>query len=76
MVLHLEAGTCESCADEAFVHNVAFKCALSQGYTSNKDDYDFQCPDCGSYFMSIGALLQHAESDSCNEDLTSFSVSG
>ena len=76
MVLHLEAGTCESGADEAFVYDVALGCTLSHRYTSNEEDYDFQCPGCDSYFTSVGALLQHAESDFCYEGLTSYTVLG
>ena len=70
MVLHLEADTCESGADIDYVIGIAFACYPSGKYTSNESEYDFSCPICKSLFDSMGAPLQHAESDRCSEDMT------
>jgi hypothetical protein len=69
VVLHLEVGSCESGADEDFVTEVAFECYQSSHYTSDNPSFRFQCPTCDTPFSSIGALLQHAESDTCDEHL-------
>lgn len=76
MVLHLQAGTCESGADEDFVYDVALGCRQSHRYTSSYSDYDFECPGCSTCVTSMGALLQHAESDACDEGLAHFTVLG
>lgn len=70
MVLYLEADTCESGADIDYVTDVAFDCYQSGKYTSDESEYNFICPTCESLFDSMGALLQHIESDYCNEDMT------
>lgn len=69
MVLHLEAGGCTSGADCDDVTTVAFDCYRSSEYTTDNDDddYDFQCPTCGARFAFMSSLLQHAESDRCDE---------
>lgn len=70
MVLHLEAGTCESGADCDRVDDVAFDCYQSGKYTCDEDsEYDFQCPTCSTPFTYMSGLLQHAESTACNEQL-------
>jgi hypothetical protein len=40
MVLHLEAGTCESGADYDLVDAVVFDCYQSRKYTCNDSDFD------------------------------------
>lgn len=69
MVLHLEADTCESGADIDYVTDVALDYYLSGKCISGELEYYFACLTCESSFDSIGALLQHAESDYCDEDL-------
>ena len=69
MVLHLEAASCESGADEDFVAEVAFACYQSDRYVSKNPDFDFQCPTCDTLFSFMSGLLQHAESDACEEHL-------
>lgn len=69
MVLHLEAGSCESGVNEDFVDEVAFACYQSDRYTSNDPDFDFRCPTCDTLFLFMSGLLQHTESDTCDEHL-------
>ncbi|KAK3694839.1 hypothetical protein B0T22DRAFT_437889 [Podospora appendiculata] len=57
MVLHLEAG----------ISLIYFQPGK---YTCNNDSgFDFKCRTCGTPFSFMSAVLQHAESDSCNEHL-------
>jgi hypothetical protein len=71
MVLHLERSTCASGSDEDYVTEVAFDCYQSGHYTSDDPDSRFQCPTCETPFRLISGLLQHAESDICDEHLGS-----
>ncbi len=68
MVLHLEAGTCESGVDNDWVAQVAFECHASQSFTSDDDGYDFMCPTCQTPFLYVSGVLQHVESDCCDEN--------
>ena len=70
MVLHLEEGTCESQVEHEWVTETALECYASRFYTSNDPDYDFMCPDCETPFRYISGVLQHIESNSCEEDIT------
>ena len=75
MVLHLEAGTCVTDVNETDVSNLAFECYQSAKYTTDDDaNLDFQCPTCGVEFAFISGLLQHAESDACDESLADGSL--
>ena len=70
MVLHLEAGTCESGADSTTIYEIAFDCHQADAYTCPDDlDFDFECPTCETAFTYMSALLQHVESDNCDETL-------
>ncbi len=70
MVLHLEAGTCESGADRDRVDNIALRCYQSKKYScEDSSGYYFECPTCSKPFTFMSALLQHVESDSCDERL-------
>lgn len=70
MVLHLEAGTCESGADSGDIYVIAFDCHEADAYTCPDDpDFDFECPTCETAFSFMSALLQHVESDNCDETL-------
>ena len=70
MVLHLEAGTCESGASSNDVYEIAFDCYQAQKYTCDDDpDFDFKCPTCETSFAFMSAVLQHVESDCCDETL-------
>ncbi|CZR49948.1 uncharacterized protein FPRO_16152 [Fusarium proliferatum ET1] len=70
MVLHPEAGYCQSGADEDYVTECALECYQSGQYTSDDPAFDFQCPACGTPFSLMSALLQHAESVvTCDEHL-------
>ncbi|RSL38026.1 hypothetical protein CEP53_015250 [Fusarium sp. AF-6] len=44
MVLHLEAGTCPSEADNQTIHELAFECRQSQYYYCDDPEYDYECP--------------------------------
>lgn len=68
MILHIEAGSCESGIGLDFVYEVALDCQQSHTYTSDNPDYDFQCPTCKTPFSYMSALLQHAESNACEVD--------
>ncbi|KAH6632475.1 hypothetical protein F5144DRAFT_252547 [Chaetomium tenue] len=70
MVLHLEAGTCDSGADSDRVTEIAFDCYQSGKYTCDDNpDFNFKCPTCDTPFAWISGLLQHVEGDSCTEEL-------
>jgi len=77
MVLHLEAGTCESGADSDRVTEIAFDCYQSGKYTcDDNSEFDFECPTCNTPFTWMSGLLQHVESDSCDEQLAKRGPSG
>lgn len=48
---------------------VAFDCHQSDRCVSNDSDFDFRCPTCDTLFSFMSGLLQHAESDACEEHL-------
>jgi hypothetical protein len=71
MVLHLEAGTCESGADYDRVNDIAMACYQAKKYTCYDDPrFNFQCPTCCTPFRFMSALLQHVESENCSEVLS------
>ncbi|KAM0415947.1 hypothetical protein ACHAPT_013100 [Fusarium lateritium] len=76
MMLHLEAASCDSGADKTFVAEVAFDCHYSDEYVSDDPDFDFQCPTCDTLFSLMSGLLQHVESDSCDEHATRYTPLG
>ncbi|PTB35590.1 uncharacterized protein TrAFT101_009368 [Trichoderma asperellum] len=67
MVLHLEEGTCKPGIDVDVIDDLATDCYESHKYLDN--DGDYKCPTCAKYFRFMSGLLQHAESDSCDETL-------
>lgn len=69
MMLHLEAGTCVSDVDLDEINQLAFECYQAQNYESNNLDFDFECPTCQTPFSFMSGLLQHAESNYCDEVL-------
>ncbi|KAH7117329.1 hypothetical protein EDB81DRAFT_668295 [Dactylonectria macrodidyma] len=69
MVLHLEARTCTSGIGLEEITDLAFECRQSRHYASENPDFDFECPTCQTPFAYISGLLQHAESDCCDEEL-------
>ncbi|ROT35160.1 hypothetical protein SODALDRAFT_395054, partial [Sodiomyces alkalinus F11] len=68
MVLHLEAGTCESGVDADFVTQRALEYPRRYVYLCTDDpDFDFKCPACERPFTWMSGLLQHVENaESCN----------
>ncbi|KAL6900531.1 hypothetical protein GGI43DRAFT_52357 [Trichoderma evansii] len=67
MVLHLEEGTCNSGTNLQAINGFARDCRKSDEYLD--DDGDCKCPTCEKYFKFMSGLLQHVESDSCDETL-------
>lgn len=63
-------GSSDSGTDRDRVNKIALECYQSGWYTSDEDaELDFACPTCDTLFPYISALLQHVESDVCEEDL-------
>ncbi|KAH8879179.1 hypothetical protein GQ53DRAFT_800349 [Thozetella sp. PMI_491] len=69
MILHLEAGTCESGVNNEWVGQIASQCHRSRCYTSDDPEFDFMCPTCETPFSYISGVLQHVESNYCKEDV-------
>ena len=68
MMIHLEAGTCKSGIGLDEVDECAFDSC--RAYTNNWHDYyQYQCPTCGEDFRYVSALLQHIESQACEQDM-------
>lgn len=73
MLLHLENGTCSSIADRSYVTQAGRDCHQAFCYRSVTPGYDFQCPTCETPFSLMSGLLQHIESDYCEENLDDHS---
>lgn len=81
MVLHLETGGCDAGTDREWIDEVAYDCDESEeAYTLHAtlddsilsgSDFKFQCPTCTTQFSFMSALLQHCESNYCEETLAS-----
>lgn len=69
MLLHLETGTCASGANRYSVLNAGRKCYRAFYYISVTPGYAFQCPTCETPFSLMSGLVQHVESDYCDECL-------
>ena len=69
MVLHLETGTCESGVDCEFVAETARMSTNMAEYHSENEYYPLQCASCDEQFRFLSGLLQHVESDRCEEIL-------
>ncbi|KAL3605336.1 hypothetical protein FPOAC2_00279 [Fusarium poae] len=72
MMLHLEHGTCESGANLRVIKNVVADWYEEYGPAGHDHEDDFRCENCGSYFNSLSALLQHAESETCDAAVWDF----
>ncbi|UKZ58285.1 hypothetical protein TrVGV298_012153 [Trichoderma virens] len=70
MMLHLEVGNCPSGVDRSDIDDYARQCRQWPQYIDHDDDY--KCPTCGKWFHHMSGLLQHVESDCCDEDLESW----
>ena len=64
MVLHLEAGTCQSGSDSDRVDRVGAESAFSQRNSDNS--YYFACPRCQREFRFMSGLLQHGFDSGCD----------
>lgn len=70
MILHLESDMCPSESHIDLIDDLAFQCEQSHRYTNRRQDYyKYQCPDCGTQFTKLSALLQHAECEACEADV-------
>ena len=68
MMIHLEAGTCNSGVGHDEIDDWAFD--GSRAYTNNWTDYyRYQCPTCAEDFRFVSGLLQHIESLACQQEL-------
>ncbi|CEJ81549.1 hypothetical protein VHEMI01670 [[Torrubiella] hemipterigena] len=74
MVLHVENAGCALEVDCEDVIDLASECKHSFAYESSTNDYNFECPTCATPFQTVSGLLQHVESDACEEDMTSGSA--
>ncbi|KAL7911876.1 hypothetical protein GGI35DRAFT_301160 [Trichoderma velutinum] len=69
MVLHLEVGCCPSGVDDEDIDNLAGECRQWPRFLNTESGLRYRCPTCGEKFKFMSGLLQHAESERCNEDL-------
>ncbi|KAL7941319.1 hypothetical protein V8C42DRAFT_335401 [Trichoderma barbatum] len=67
MMLHLEIGTCPSGLCWLDIDEYARECYQADEYCDQRDEY--RCPTCGKRFQYMSGLLQHVESESCDENL-------
>ncbi|CAG2002631.1 unnamed protein product [Fusarium graminearum] len=72
MMLHLEHGTCESGANLRVIQNVVADWYEEYGPAGHDHEDDFRCENCGSCFNRLSALLQHAESETCDAAVWDF----
>lgn len=70
MVLHLESGYCRCQIDCDEIKQLAYNCYQASRYTTGFEDKPFRCEDCNGQFSLISALLQHVETDYCEEEAT------
>ncbi|KAL6693344.1 hypothetical protein J3F84DRAFT_77455 [Trichoderma pleuroticola] len=70
MLLHMEYGGCPSEMDEDEMIGLALECYQSSHYECQDGENNFECPTCGSPFLQMSGLVQHAESDACQESLS------
>ena len=67
MMIHLEAGTCDSGIGLADINARAKSCYQAKHYTTGDDSYPYKCPECDNKFRYVSSLFQHVESDRCNQ---------
>ena len=66
VVLHLEAGKCQSGSDCDLVDRVGWESRFSTTGQNSGNGYWYECPDCQKEFRLMSALLQHEASSSCD----------
>jgi hypothetical protein len=70
MMIHLESGACASDVDRADVDQWIFEGDYCDGYLNDWDDHlKYTCPQCNRDFKLLSGLLQHVESNACDEDI-------
>ncbi|KAJ4016350.1 hypothetical protein NW752_003472 [Fusarium irregulare] len=72
MMLHMEHGTCESGANLRVIKNLVADWYEDYGSVGHHHEDDFRCENCGSHFLRLSALLQHAESENCDAAVWDF----
>lgn len=69
MVLHLESGNCESGTELHDINTWVFDDFGCRQYTNQWTDYyQFCCPTCSNTFRYISGLMQHIESNACDQN--------
>lgn len=82
MLIHLEAGTCDSKVDLVHLNKLAAKCYQWKKYLlkdwraellngekgyRERDEEPFKCPRCEVEFPKLSSLFQHVWSTSCEQ---------
>ena len=69
MVLHLEAGNCESGIDyhdvDRMVNTSGVQCAEYHNF--DLSDFRYHCPGCNAKFLYLSAFCQHMATDACKQ---------
>ena len=66
MMIHLEAGTCDSGVGVEEVNDWVFS-HENEVIKDRYDYYKYRCPTCDVVFRFLSGLLQHVESQACAE---------
>ncbi|KAF2869513.1 hypothetical protein BDV95DRAFT_596503 [Massariosphaeria phaeospora] len=87
MIIHLEAGTCESGYDDLNLNRLAVTCYQSRKYTVNvyrcyllswieldPGTLAFRCPTCNTHVAKLSSLFMHVDSDACGQTLDSGAI--
>ncbi|KEY67807.1 hypothetical protein S7711_04118 [Stachybotrys chartarum IBT 7711] len=69
-MLHLESKNCGTSFHGDSIKEICLMLDIAYSYIRGKPEHGFECPECGTSFRAMSALLQHAESQSCDKDLT------
>lgn len=70
MMIHLESGACVSGVDCTDIDSWMFDGHCTARFLNDwGDDYLYTCPDCDTNFRFASALLQHIESNACDENI-------
>lgn len=69
LMLHLETKNCGTSSHGESIKEICLVLAFAYSYIRGKHQHDFECPNCGTSFRAMSALLQHAESQTCDKDL-------
>lgn len=77
MVQHIEHATCESGLNSDRIRNLALDLDYRGDFTDDRDrHYPFRCYRCGYSFRFVSSLLQHVESNSCEQEIHQYPIWG